>query len=290
MVSVVIAAHNEAEVIDATLRALLRQSLPMEIIVSANACTDDTVEVATRPDVVVIDRPEPGKPGALNAGDELATSFPRIYLDADIVVPTGAISAMLRHFDSTPAPLAVVPRRRVDAWGRPWPVRAYFAINQRLPVFRNGLFGRGLIVLSREGRGRFAKFPELIADDLYLDAQFGESEKIVDSTVEVVVQAPWTTRELVRRLARVRRGNAQLRAAYTAGRFGSGSVRPANRVAWFKDVVLPEPRLAPSAACYLVVTLASAFLARRRPVTNVAWDRHGGLESARTSTRIGGGQ
>ncbi|TFD84569.1 glycosyltransferase family 2 protein [Cryobacterium lactosi] len=274
MPSIVIAAYNEENVIGPSLDALLatQPGAPMEIVVSANGCSDHTVALATRPGVVVIDRPEPGKAAALNAGDRAATGFPRIYLDADILVPPGGVAALVARLAQTPLPLAVVPRRRLDMEGRPWPVRAYFSINEKLPAFRNGLFGRGMIALSEPGRARFDEFPAMIADDLFLDSQFTDEEKTEVSTVEVVVAVPFTTRDLVRRLVRVRRGNAQMRAAGTAGQLGV-RVRSADRWAWLRDVVLPNPRLLPSALPYVLITLLAGLLARRRVGQGEGWGR-----------------
>ena len=121
MLSVVIAAHNEENVLGPSLDALLdqRESAPLEIVVSANGCTDQTVAVATRLGVTVIHRAEAGKAEALNAGDRVATGFPRIYLDADILVPPGGLAALIGCFAEDPHPLAVVPRRRVNTAGRP---------------------------------------------------------------------------------------------------------------------------------------------------------------------------
>jgi glycosyltransferase involved in cell wall biosynthesis len=274
MPSVVIAAHNEENVIGHSLDALLGQITPgrTEIVVSANGCTDRTVVVATRPGVTVIDRPQPGKAAALNAGDQVATTFPRIYLDADIVVPPGGLAAVMECFAEAPHPLAVAPRRRLNTAGRPWPVRAYFAINERLPVFRQSLFGRGMIALSETGRERFQSFPAMIADDLFVDALFSPAEKAQATSVEVVVEAPFTTRDLIRRLVRVRRGNAQLRAAAVAGAVDA-SVRSSDRWAWLRDVVLADLRLAPAAVPYVVITLLASLLSRRAEKAGHDWGR-----------------
>lgn len=283
MPSVVIAAHNEQAVIDATLTALLSQTPQPEITVSANACTDATAAVARRHGVIVIERAEPGKAGALNAGDRVATGFPRIYLDADIVVPPGGIAAVCGRFNTSPSPLAVVPQRRLNTSGRPWLVRAYLSVNEKLPAFQNGLFGRGMIALSEAGRARFDEFPNMVADDLFLDSLFADTEKVEASDVEVVVEAPHTTRDLVRRLTRVRRGNAQMRAAGATGALDI-AVRPASRWAWLREVVLPEPRLWPAALPYLGITVTAAALARCRPRRGREWGRD---ESTRKVT--GGG-
>lgn len=274
MPSIVIAAHNEENVIGNNLDALLVQETgaPIEVVVSANGCTDRTVAVATRPNVIVIDRPEPGKAAALNAGDRVARGFPRIYLDADILVPPGGLAALVGLLAETPHALAVVPRRRLDTVGRPWPVRAYFSINEKLPAFRTGLFGRGMIALSEVGRARFDVFPAMIADDLFLDSQFTDAEKVEASSVEVVVGAPFTTRDLVRRLVRVRRGNAEMRASAAEGAIDV-HVRPADRWAWLRDVVLPNPRLLPAAVPYVSITLLAGILARREARPGEDWGR-----------------
>jgi len=265
MPSIIIAAHNEAPVIGACLDAVLRQAPPgTEVIVVANGCSDGTAAAALRPGVTVIDLPRPGKTRALNAGDRAASSFPRIYLDADIVVPAGGLSTLLDAAASDAEHLAWVPGRVLETRGRPWPVRGYFAINERLPVFRTGLFGRGLIVLSEEGRARFDRFPDVVSDDLFLDSRFEDSEKGQVPGVTVTVRAPMTTRHLVARLVRVRKGNAELRAQRP-------DVRPGDRLAWLRDVVLPHPRLAFAAVPYVGVTVLAGLRARRAVPGTVSW-------------------
>lgn len=283
-ISVIIAAHNEEAVLGACLEALLAQPevARMQIIVSANGCTDDTVGVARRYGVEVLDRPEPGKSAAMNAAERIAVGSARIYLDADIIVPADGIRAVLAPLDADPPPLAVVPRRRVNTSGRTWPVKGYFAINERLPVYRGGLFGRGMITLSQDGRARFGEFPAMIADDLFVDSQFTAAEKAETAEVEVVVDAPHTTRDLLHRLVRVRRGNAQLRAAAAAGRIGT-PVRPADRWAWLREVLGAEPHLVFAAVPYVTITVVAALLARRSPESAPSWGRD---ESTRHGPRI----
>ena len=271
MPSIVIAAHNEEAVLGACLDALSAQSSTgMQVVVSANGCTDRTADIARTRGADVIDRAEPGKAAALNAGDAVATGFPRIYLDADIVVPAGGLAGVEAVFARTSAALAVVPRRRLDTVGRPWAVRSYFAINERLPAFRDGLFGRGMIALSAAGRARFDTFPALIADDLFLDSQFSDAEKVEASDVVVVVQAPRTTRDLLNRLVRVRRGNAQMRAAAAAGDIDV-TVRPSDRWAWLR-VALREPKLLLATIPYVTITVVAGRRARRT-ATGAGWER-----------------
>jgi glycosyltransferase involved in cell wall biosynthesis len=268
--SVVIAAHNEAAVIGRCLDALLADPPPggLDVTVVANGCTDATAAVAaTRPGVRVLSLPEPGKAGALNAGDEVAVGFPRLYLDADIVLTPGSVPALIEAVEG--GLLAAAPGRRLDTKGRPLPVRAYYAINRRLPAFRDALYGRGAIVLSEKGRARFDRFPALHADDLYLDSLFEVGEKREVAGALSTVATPRRTADLIRRLVRVRAGNATMRAA------GGSAVRPARRSSWLKDVVLPRPWLAPAGLFYAAITL----IAERRSRTATDWGRD---ESSRT--------
>lgn len=262
MTSVVIAAHNEEAVIGRCLDALLADPPPgpFDITVVANGCTDGTAaEAARRPGVRVVSLPDAGKPGALNAGDAVADGFPRVYLDADIVLSPGSLGAIVAALDAASGPLAVVPRRVLDLAGRPLLIRAFYAINARLPVYRRALFGRGVIALSAAGRSRFDAFPSLTADDLFLDSRFADEEKAEVAGACARVATPRRTADLVRRLVRVRAGNAALRASGATG----GGVRAAARSSWLRDVVLPRPWLIPAGACYAAITLLAARRARR---------------------------
>lgn len=269
MTSVVIAAHNEAAVIGRCLDALLADAPPggLDVTVVANGCTDDTAAVAAaRPGVRVLSLPEPGKAGALNAGDEVAVGFPRLYLDADIVLAPGSVPALVAAVEG--GLLAASPARRLDTARRPLAVKAYYAINRRLPAFRDALYGRGAIALSATGRGRFDRFPALHADDLYLDSLFEVGEKREVAGAVSTIATPRRTGDLIRRLVRVRAGNRAMRGL-------SATTRAARRSSWLRDVVLPRPWLAPAGAVYAAITL----IAERRSRGATDWGRD---ESSRT--------
>jgi glycosyltransferase involved in cell wall biosynthesis len=266
--SVIIAAHNEERVIGRCLGGVLaeRDSVDLDVIVVANGCTDDTARVAEKWGVTVIDRPEPGKAAALNAGEAVARYQTRVYLDADVVLAPGSLPAMARALAGQDGPrvLAVMPRRHMNLAGRSLAVKAYYAINTRLPIFDDALFGRGAIGVSAEGRERYDGFPLAIADDMYLDSLFAPAEKREVQGARSTVQAPMRTKDLVRTLARVRAGNNHLRASHAG-------VRASNRSSWLRDVVLPRPWLAPAAAVYVGITLRAAMLARKHSPS--AWGR-----------------
>ena len=280
MTSVVIAAHNEAAVVGRCLDALLDGAVPGEfdVTVVANGCTDATAQVAAmRSGVRVLELPNAGKVAALNAGDAVALGFPRIYLDADIVFPAGGVRA-LRDALTVPGAaaasvLAAVPQRRLDVSLSPALVRAYFAVNSRLPAFKNALIGRGVIALSAEGRGRFNQFPGVLADDLFLDSLFNASEKREVGSASARIVAPRRTRDLVRRLARVRRANASVRAVLAPEEGAHNGVRRAARTSWLRDVVLRNPTLIPAAACYAAISITASILARLPQRPGDGWGR-----------------
>lgn len=273
MPSILIAAHNEQTVIGRCLDSLLNAAAPMEfdVVVVANGCSDRTAEVAAaRPGVRVICLDEAGKAHALNAGAAIARGFPRVYIDADAVVTTDDVRALCAALNGQI--LAAVPRRELDVRGCPLIVKGYSAVNVRLPAYHDALFGRGVIALSESAHQRFTHFPDMIADDLFLDSLFSSSEKRQVDTVSATIAAPRRSADLFRRLVRVRRANAGLRSAAGAGDVPS-DVRRANRMSWFRDVVVPRPWLAPAALCYVVVSSAAALVARRPAKPGRAWAR-----------------
>lgn len=265
--SVVIAAHNEAAVLGRTLRGLLDGAAPgeFEVVVVPNGCTDGTAAVARAvPGVTVVEIGSASKVAALNAGDAAVTGFPRVYLDADIVLRPAQVRSLAAAV-AVPPVLAAAPGRRVETSGRPLPVRAYYAVHGRLPAFRDALFGRGAVVLSAAGRSRFDRFPDAFADDLFLDSLFAEGERREVAGVHTLVAAPYRTRDLLRRLIRVRAGNAALRGT-------DQRVRRSRPASWLVDVVLPRPWLIPAGLCYAALTV-TAGLAARRPGSGQVWGR-----------------
>lgn len=272
-------AFNEEENIGDTLRTLVecrRSGLDLDVVVAPNGCTDRTAEVARGWGVRVVELATASKSAALNAADEVATGGPRIYLDADTPITPDLMKVLVTAV-SVDEVRAAVPRREIDARHSSWPVRAYYRINDRLPVFHNRLFGRGVIALSAAARARFERFPEIVADDMFLDAVIGPEEKVeIDSVVRVM--APRHSRDLVRRLARSRAGNEEFwRLVATAPQDFpalAGAVPGPRHSSWLRDVVWRAPGLLPAAFCYLVITVL-AEVRRRSPGWNVrsGWGR-----------------
>ncbi|MFT3944489.1 MAG: glycosyltransferase [Ancrocorticia sp.] len=268
--SLIIPAHNESAVLPATLQRIADDPLAasIEVIVVANACTDSTAETARGfadrlPLLTVIDTETPGKANALNLGDEAAQAFPRIFLDADIVLGPGALEGMVSTL-SVDAPVVGSPAIRFDLDGADRWVRDYYRVFEKMPYMGEDLVGLGVYGVSELGRARFERFPDLMADDLYIQRLFDPAER-VRTPGEFVVRTPRRWADLVKVRTRIDSGNAQMAAAadnlesgHDYSRTSSSSVRS------LVSLVTEKPSLAPSAFVYAGTTAAAKIQAKRK--------------------------
>lgn len=269
--SVVVPAHDEESLIRASLTSLLdtaqRAGVDLDVVVVPNGCTDRTAEVAASVEgVTVVDLPTPGKHAALNAGDEAAAHFPRIYLDADVRLDAEALTSLVAALDTDRAVVAA-PSIHFDTGRASLGVRTFYRVFERLPYATDDLVGLGVYGLSRAGRARFEQFPQLTADDLFIQRLFDTDERLVVPG-RCTVSVPRDLANLVKVRTRVARGNRELSdSAIDDDRFAETSTSTAKALV---DLVRAEPRLAPSAALYLGVGVLARLRARLRPDT---WDR-----------------
>ncbi|MFI9251877.1 glycosyltransferase [Streptomyces sp. NPDC053069] len=260
MTSIVIPAHNEARVIGRLLDSLLADSSGAEtdIVVVCNGCTDDTARIAAArgPRVRVVEIPVPSKHVALRTGDDHARGFPRLYVDADVVITSAAVRALTEPLcDATAGVLATAPERQIPLAGCAWRVRAYYQVWQRLPAVRKGLFGRGVIAVSKAGHARIAALPPLMADDLAASLAFAPEERRVVGAARVVVHPPRTWRDLIKRRIRAAVSTAQVERQQSPDG-ASARTSKADLLA----VLRREPKLFPG----VLVFVAAAVVARRK--------------------------
>ena len=226
--SVVIPAHDESVLIGQTLAGLVASDPEgrLELVVVANGCTDDTAAIAraVSPRIRVVEIAEASKVAALNAGDRAATVFPRAYVDADVRVTARALLAVARRLDDDPARIGA-PALSVDVSAASSAVRNYYRIWDLSEYRAAGHVGSGVYVLSEGGRARFGQFPELIADDRYVQQLFEPAERVTVEGEEFTVPAPRTLRALVKRGTRIASGNLQLEKAHPSLTAGSASGR-----------------------------------------------------------------
>jgi hypothetical protein len=270
--SVVVPAHDEEAVIGRLLDALSRGTEPgrIEVVVACNGCTDRTADVARARGAAVVEVPQASKVAALDAGDEAATAFPRVYVDADVVI-TGATVERLAAALASPGVLCAAPPLVAETVGRPWAVRAFYAVWPEIPYMRDRHVGSGVFAMSAEGRARFGRWPAIVNDDLFARALFSRNERRVVGAEPFVVQAPYSVRSLVKRRARIHAGNLQA-AAHPELRDLPG--RRESSGPWWRAVV-EDPRLAPAALPYAVINGVAKVQARRQVQGNraIAWNR-----------------
>ena len=90
----------------------------LDVVVVCNGCTDGTANTARRfgSAVRVIETDVASKVHALNLGDQVARSFPRVYIDADVVITADAIRAIANRLEQGDV-LAVAPTPNINVAG-----------------------------------------------------------------------------------------------------------------------------------------------------------------------------
>ena len=281
--SVLIPAHNESAVIGRCLHRLFQgiDAADLEVAVVCNGCDDDTAAVARASGhpVEVIELAVASKPAALRAGDRLLSTFPRLYLDADVVLPGPVARRILEHL-ARDGPVAARPPFRYETAHASAIVRRYYRARSQVPAVMGSIWGAGVYGLSAAGRARFGDYPDVVADDLYVDRCFGRDEIDIVGDEPVVVMAPAHYRDLLKVMRRTYRGIAENQVA-TAGSArqtpGPRSTTPTT----LRDVLMlcRSPSGFVDAATYALVAIsARAYLKLGRAAR---WERD---ESSRTAT------
>ena len=246
----------------------------IEILVVCNGCSDDTAKIARAfgEPVRVIETEIPSKSRALNLGDAEAKGFPRIYLDADVVITLAAIRKLAVALESGHS-LAAAPRpENVFLPGTGWGVREYYKFWMALPYIQAGMIAAGVYALSRQGRERFKGFPDVIADDGYVRMLFEPHERIQVADVVSKVFAPLTLRDLLKIRTRSRLGLLQLQMLYPD--LARRETRTKNYTRSLISI-LCRPLLYISALPYAYVMVTSRIRARRQLTESgtYTWER-----------------
>lgn len=230
--TVIIPAHNEEAVIARCLRTILAEAPAgaIEVIVAANGCTDRTVEIArsVAPDALVLDLPVGSKTAAINAANQRASHFPRIYVDADVECGFTSLAALARVL-SEPGVMTAAPAIRMDLSRSNFLMRAYYRAWSRQPYARAGKGGAGCYGLSAEALATVGEFPPIIGDDIWIHTRFPDEQKRFIAQdhqgrkVFSVVYPPRTARGQISVEARRQNGNAEVRRLYPSPYFASAN-------------------------------------------------------------------
>lgn len=273
MISVIIPAHNEENVIGETLKEIFPGVISGElnVIVVCNGCTDNTVKVVSSFGslIKIIETPFPSKSNALNLGDEVAKCFPRIYQDADVVLTLSAIRELASALEDGKY-FAAAPKMKMDLRNASLLVRSYYEIWQSLPYVKEGMIGTGVYALSEAGRRRFDRFPQIIADDGYIRALFKSHERILVDSCYSLVRAPATLEGLLKIKTRSRLGGYELREKFPE--LLDNEEKNYRKAIWD---LLWELSFWPKVFVYLYVNLKARYLSKRYSRSNSfsGWER-----------------
>lgn len=280
-VTVVIAAHNEASVVERGLTALLGDAEPGEIgvLVVSNGSSDNTSDVARRAGAALghpvdaIDIVQASKIAALRAAEESLAAHPvttRLYIDADVLVETAVVRQLAAAVDADEPRLGVVTALVDTSRSRPL-TRRYYEVWEVLARNRVQGSGTGVLAVNPAGLARIASWPDVLSDDEWVVRQFAADERVVVDA-RVRQYAARSLAALIRRRARVVNGNRQLddRWPRPAGTAGAGV-----RLGELRASVRRGDVSIVGAMTFIGVTLAARLLAawRRRTGAATAWSR-----------------
>lgn len=213
MVSVIIPAYNEANVIGSVIDALMPgvNAGEIELVVVCNGCSDDTPTIVKSygHNVKCIETYVASKTNALNIGDNEAKGFPRFYLDADVILSSKSVKIIAdvllqgRYFSAS-------PKMRMDYRNSSWLVKSYYDVWQQLSYVQEGMIGTGVFALTEAGRKRFEKFPDIIADDGFIRAMFRKQERVSVDYCYSIVRSPMNLSNLLKIKTRSRLGRYEL--------------------------------------------------------------------------------
>lgn len=217
--AVIIPAHNEELSIATLLRALMPgvQKKRYNITVACNGCSDRTAEIVRYhfPQVCCIELEQASKVAALNAAENAELGFPRIYIDADVVISSSAVEALIDACRNASSPTVVAPRAVPKNDGCEWVVRTYYQAWQKTVFFRLHGFGSGVYALNRAAREKFERFPNLISDDGFVRQILNYDNIRVVESAKSLVKSPRDFAGLIRIKTRSKLGSLEIRDSET---------------------------------------------------------------------------
>ena len=240
----------------------------MRVIVIDNGSTDGTADAASQlapqftaagHELVVLHLPEGNKPAALNAGEGVAVPDGcRIYIDADVELSPGCIAKVVETLEADPSVWMCCPVMRV-APSKNWATRTYARIWTGLPWVNNDAIGGGFYAVSAAGRKRWDKFPNIVAEDVFVQSQFLKTERRVIPDEYFQIPLPDGLADLIQVRTRWVRGNHEL-ARLKSGEWGRAAFPFRHRI----GMLLSRPALWTGLPLYFLVNAAALLNARRR--------------------------
>lgn len=212
--AVIIPAHNEAK----TIHKLLQAIYPGVVLgnytatVVCNGCSDDTVAVVQEgfPQVQCLDIASAGKANALNEAEAQGLGFPRIYVDADVLISEASLQILIERCKGEAQPLVVAPRGTLDTAQSDFLVKTYYRAWKKTRFYSEFGYGAGVYGLNRAARESFTRFPDIISDDGYIRALFAYRNIAVCEQARSLVNTPGNIWDLLKIKTRSKLGKLQL--------------------------------------------------------------------------------
>ena len=274
--SIIIPAHNEEvaikRLLDMFQKEMEENKFKCEIIVVCNGCSDETANIVKRFEFVgLIETDKASKTFALNLGDEAANYFPRIYLDADVIINLKSISCIVETIKKRDVSV-VVPVVKNDTSHSSFIVKAFYYVWQRMPYFRDGMIGCGVYGLSLYARSKFNCWPEVISDDGFIRAMFSADEREICHEAKVKILTPLTVSSLINIKTRSRLGRYELYKKYP-----QMMIRERREKKYFRIIftIIKNPTMITIVPFYLYINIIARYRAiiQMKTLKNYRWER-----------------
>jgi glycosyltransferase involved in cell wall biosynthesis len=278
-VCVIVPARDESIALPRCLESVLGQDYRgvMRVIVADNGSTDDTVGVAHRlagrfeaagHELLILQIRQGNKCAALNAAEVFAVGGCRIYLDADVELSANCVSQVAATLTGNPRVAMCGPRMRI-ARSSASVTRRYARVWGTMPWVSHDVIGGGFYAVSAAGRRRWGRFPDLLSEDTFVQAQFRRDERQVLPTCHFLVRLPDGLSDLLTVRTRQFSGNRQL-ASRVGGEWGRAAFPIRDRIKF----LLTRPALWPDLPLYAFVNAWARWRCRRRErLGTQIWER-----------------
>ena len=209
--SIIVPAYNEGARIVNTIHSLLF-GLPegAEVFVVFNGCTDGSDSFLDHygdPRLQIIKLQRQSKPFAIRAAEEVASKYPRFYVDADVEIKGSDLGMIATALRDNKTELAS-PRLTMDFSECSYLARAASETWMRLPHFRSEAY-QAVLGISREGRSRWGEMPELIADNSFIVSRIEPSRRLIIEEATAIVRPPRNLWSFIRVRIRIEQGRRE---------------------------------------------------------------------------------
>lgn len=273
--SVIVPVYNEAGILGETVARLMTalEGQSAQVVYVCNGSVDGSADIVRRvagSRVAVLELPKASKTAAFNEAERHVTVFPRFYLDADVIVDPGTLPALAEALQCEDVYL-VAPRIEFDRGNASWAANAVGEIWSILPHARSGAYHH-LLGVSAAGRACWPAFPEVLADDTFIEAMVPRERRRIVMDVSLTTRPPRRFLAWVGVRARWLQGHREL------ARLGIGVAKaPGQHAALWR--LLTHPRTCAKASVYVAARLLAG------PVSRWAEHRKSGWFQDRSTRR-----